>query len=56
VYRDSWSIEQVGEQIDAIRNTDATFILPVVPSAHSDHIHYSFEMAAKGGGPEEKSH
>ena len=48
VYRATWSIDQVGEQMDAIRNTDATFILPVVPSAHSDHIRYSFEMAAKG--------
>jgi hypothetical protein len=48
VYRESWSIEQVGEQIEAIRNTDASFVLPVVPSAHSDHVRYSFEMAAKG--------
>lgn len=56
VYRDTWSIEQVGEDIDAIRNTDAPFILPVVPSAHSDHIRYSFEMAAKGvRGPEKRS-
>ena len=48
VYRPSWSIEQVSEQMDAIRNTDAPWILPVVPSAHSDHIRYSFEMARNG--------
>jgi NAD(P)-dependent dehydrogenase (short-subunit alcohol dehydrogenase family) len=48
VYRETWSIEQVGEQMAAIRNADTPFILPVVPSAHSDHIRYSFEMAARG--------
>lgn len=48
-YRDAWSIEQVAEQIDAIRNTDAPFIAAVVPAGHADHIRYSFEMAARGG-------
>jgi NAD(P)-dependent dehydrogenase (short-subunit alcohol dehydrogenase family) len=48
VYRPSWSIEQVGEEIDAIRNTDAPWILPVVPSGHVDHIRRSFAMAARG--------
>jgi NAD(P)-dependent dehydrogenase (short-subunit alcohol dehydrogenase family) len=50
VYRPSWTIREVGEQMDAIRNADAPWILPIVPSAHSDHIRLSFEMAAKGGG------
>ena len=45
VYRPSWSIGQVGEQIDAIRNTDSPWILPVVPSGHIDHIRRSFAMA-----------
>jgi NAD(P)-dependent dehydrogenase (short-subunit alcohol dehydrogenase family) len=49
VYRGAWSIEEVAEQIAEIRNTDEAFVLPVVPSAHVDHIRYSFEMAAKGG-------
>jgi NAD(P)-dependent dehydrogenase (short-subunit alcohol dehydrogenase family) len=44
VYRPSWSIEQVGEQIDAIRNMDSPWILPVA-SGHVDHIRRSFEMA-----------
>ena len=48
VYRDTWSIQQVGEQMDAIRNAQAPLIFPVVPSAHVDHIRYSFEMAASG--------
>jgi NAD(P)-dependent dehydrogenase (short-subunit alcohol dehydrogenase family) len=48
VYRDTWSIQQVGEQMDAIRNVDAPIIFPVVPSGHVQHIRYSFEMAAPG--------
>jgi NAD(P)-dependent dehydrogenase (short-subunit alcohol dehydrogenase family) len=50
VYRGAWSIEQVAEQMDAIRDTNAPFIAAVVPSGHIDHIRYSFEMAAKGHG------
>jgi NAD(P)-dependent dehydrogenase (short-subunit alcohol dehydrogenase family) len=49
VYRPSWSIEDVGEQIGAIRNEDAPIVFPVVPSAHVDHIRYSFEMATGRG-------
>jgi NAD(P)-dependent dehydrogenase (short-subunit alcohol dehydrogenase family) len=48
VYRPSWTIEQVGEQIDAIRDTDGSWILPVVPSGQADHIGRSFAMAAEG--------
>jgi NAD(P)-dependent dehydrogenase (short-subunit alcohol dehydrogenase family) len=48
VYQPSWTIDQIGEQMDAIRNTDEPWILPVVPSAHLDHILKSFEMAKKG--------
>jgi NAD(P)-dependent dehydrogenase (short-subunit alcohol dehydrogenase family) len=48
VYRPSWSIEQVGERIDDIRDTRDPWILPVVPSAHVDHIRDSFAMAMKG--------
>ena len=48
VYRPAWSIEQVAEHIDAIRNTDASWVLPVVPSGQVDHIRRSFEMARKG--------
>ena len=48
VYRPSWTIEQVGEQLAAIRKADSPWILPVVPSGHIDHIRRSFEMAKKG--------
>lgn len=48
VYRPSWSIEDVGEQIDAIRDTADPVIFPVVPSGHNDHIGYSFGFARQG--------
>jgi len=48
VYQPSWSIEQVGEQMAAIRDTGEPWILPVVPSGQVDHISQSFAMATKG--------
>lgn len=48
VYRRSWTIEEVAGHLDEIRNTDSPWILPVVPSAHVDHIRRSFGMAAAG--------
>ncbi len=48
VYQPSWSIEQVGERIDEIRDAAAPWILPVVPSGHIDHIRRSFAMATAG--------
>jgi len=49
VYRGSWTIEDVGAQLEAIRNTKEPLLFPPVPSGHVDHIRYSFELAAKGG-------
>lgn len=48
VYQPSWSIEEVGAQIDAIRATENPWILPVVPSGHLDHITKSFATAMEG--------
>lgn len=48
VYRATWSVEEVAEQIDAIRDTANPVIFPVVPSGHADHIGYSFAMARQG--------
>ncbi|CAN7364834.1 SDR family NAD(P)-dependent oxidoreductase [Phenylobacterium sp. LjRoot225] len=48
VYQPAWTMGQVGERIDDIRAKDDPWILPVVPSAHVDHIVRSFEMARKG--------
>jgi len=48
VYQPSWSIDQVGQQIEAIRDMHAPLFLPVVPHAHREHIGYSFQMAVRG--------
>ncbi len=48
VYRPSWSIEEVAENLDDIRDS-APLIFPVVPDGHADHIRYSFEMARQAG-------
>ena len=48
VYRPSWSIEDVAEQIATIRDTSNPLIFPVVPDGHGDHIRYSFTMANQG--------
>ncbi|MFD0364641.1 SDR family NAD(P)-dependent oxidoreductase [Nocardia sp. GCM10030253] len=49
VYQPSWTIEQIAGHLDAIRDTDGrNWILPVVPSAHIDHITKSFALATEG--------
>ncbi|WP_459545646.1 SDR family NAD(P)-dependent oxidoreductase [Nocardia sp. X0981] len=48
VYQPEWSIEEVGARIGEIRDTTDSWLLPVVPSAHSDHIGRSFAMATGG--------
>jgi NAD(P)-dependent dehydrogenase (short-subunit alcohol dehydrogenase family) len=48
VYHPAWTIEQVANDIDAIRNSDHPLIFPVVPSGHVDHLRYSFDMARRG--------
>lgn len=45
VYRPSWTVEDVGEYLDAIRSIEAPLIFPVVPDGHGQHIRYSFELA-----------
>ena len=45
VYRPSWTVEDVGEHLDAIRNIEAPLIFPVLPDGHDQHIRYSFELA-----------
>lgn len=48
VYRPAWSIDDVADEIDAIRDTDKLWMLPPVPSGYVDHLQRSFEMARKG--------
>ncbi|HTZ78026.1 MAG TPA: SDR family NAD(P)-dependent oxidoreductase [Stellaceae bacterium] len=45
VYRPSWSIEQVDEQMEAIRDTREPLILPVLPYGFGEHLKYSFGRA-----------
>ncbi|BDX33914.1 short-chain dehydrogenase [Mycobacterium antarcticum] len=49
VYRPAWSVEDVGEHLDAIRDDTAALVFPPVPDGHADHIRYSFTMAASDG-------
>ena len=49
VYRPSWTIDQVGDEIGAIRDQDRRWTFPPVPSGFADHLGRSFEMARKGG-------
>jgi NAD(P)-dependent dehydrogenase (short-subunit alcohol dehydrogenase family) len=45
VYRPAWTVEAVGEHLDAIRNIEAPLVFPVLPDGHDRHIRYSFELA-----------
>ena len=46
VQRLSWTIENVAEQLYAVRDLSAPLVFPVVPDGHAEHIRYSFESAA----------
>jgi NAD(P)-dependent dehydrogenase (short-subunit alcohol dehydrogenase family) len=45
VCRPSWTVEDVGEYLDAIRKVEPPLVFPVVPDGHNQHIRYSFELA-----------
>jgi len=47
VYRPSWTVEDVGEHLAAIRNIEAPLTFPVLPDGHNDHIRYSFGLAQR---------
>jgi NAD(P)-dependent dehydrogenase (short-subunit alcohol dehydrogenase family) len=48
VYRPTWSIDTVADEIDAIRDPTKLWTLHPVPSGFADHLQRSFEMARKG--------
>jgi NAD(P)-dependent dehydrogenase (short-subunit alcohol dehydrogenase family) len=48
VYQPSWSIDEVAQRIDAIRDTSKLWMLPPVPSGFIDHLSRSFDMARRG--------
>ncbi len=47
VYRPTWSIDSVAQQIDAIRDTSNLWTFPA-GSGYLEHLQRSFEMARKG--------
>ena len=49
VFRPAWTIDDVAENIDAIRDPERQWSLPPVPSGYVDHMAKSFEMARKEG-------
>lgn len=50
VYRPSWTIADVAESLDAIRDRSDPLTFPVVPDGHGDHIRHSFAMATQAAG------
>jgi NAD(P)-dependent dehydrogenase (short-subunit alcohol dehydrogenase family) len=52
VYRPSWTVEDVGSHLDAIRDVAAPLIFAGVPDGHNEHIHYSFERAHRANDQE----
>jgi NAD(P)-dependent dehydrogenase (short-subunit alcohol dehydrogenase family) len=47
VCRPSWTVEDVGSHLDAIRDMQAPLIFPVVPDGHNEHIRHSFDAAQR---------
>lgn len=46
VYRPQWSMEQITQDIEAIRGGSEQVVFAPVPSGHVDHLRYSFGMAS----------
>jgi NAD(P)-dependent dehydrogenase (short-subunit alcohol dehydrogenase family) len=49
LYRPDWTIDDVAENLDAIRDQSRQWVLPPVPSGYADHLERSFEMTRRGG-------
>lgn len=47
MHRPAWTLEDVGENLDAIRNIKAPLVFSVVPDGHDEHIRYSFGLAQR---------
>ena len=45
VYRPSWTVEDIGSHLDAIRDVEAPLFFAGVPDGHNEHIRFSFEQA-----------
>jgi len=44
VYHPSWTVEQVAQEIDAIRRADTPLVFAPVPQGELDHLLYGFAM------------
>ena len=51
VYHPSWTVEQVAEEMPAIRDASDPWVLAPVPSGFMEHLGRSFEMARRGAHP-----
>ncbi len=48
VFQPSWSMEQIADQIDAIRDQSRSQVFEPAPDGQLDHLLYSFKMAREG--------
>jgi NAD(P)-dependent dehydrogenase (short-subunit alcohol dehydrogenase family) len=48
IFRPHWTIDDVADNLDAIRDTGRQWHLPPLPSGYFDHLSRSFEMAREG--------
>ena len=48
VFQPQWTIGEVAEQLDAIRDTSKPLLFPPAPSGFVDHLGYSFQIAHAG--------
>ena len=45
VFQPDWTIEQIADRLEGIRDTQDALLFPPVPTGHLDHLRYSFAMA-----------
>lgn len=48
VFQPDWTIEQIADRLEGIRDTQDALLFPPVPTGHLDHLRYSFTMASRG--------
>ncbi len=56
VHRPSWSIEEVAENLAAIRDINAPLVFSVVPDGHAEHLRYSFARVEREGAGDAQRH
>jgi NAD(P)-dependent dehydrogenase (short-subunit alcohol dehydrogenase family) len=47
VFHPAWTMEQISEELDAIRKKDPPVVFPQI-TGFEDHLHYCFDMAKRG--------